>query len=523
MSDWILVSFDTDRIKEYVFGTARLREIEGASALLDDLNRKRMCEKVVGVTGLAVEDVLVYANGGSGLFKVPSKWAEDVIIKVEQLYAQETVTGSITGVYRPYDEGQPFGDQVKALSYHLRRRKQEKAAARIPRAMPLAEFCASCGLYPASHFDTSITEREDRLCESCRRKRQVKVLEEIAGPWGRLADHIQRPWVDLREMLPRDLESIGQVSSPPGYIGYIYADGNSFGQWLTALNEESEFRSFATKLDQILCQVTFDALLGSESLKPQQDTKEHRHFYYPFDILLLGGDDIVIVTPADAALPLALRICQDFEEQATEELKQPLTLSAGVVLAHASFPIRSLFDLAEELVQSAKNKLAPKAESGTIDFMVITDPSSQSVEQMREQLDYASSSPDRLIRLTDRPYTLAEMRKLLCQVARLKKENFPRNRLQFLVEGIDRSETTGTYHTAMVYGRLRESEHRKRQALAQLFIEPMEKAPPVPHPWFKQGVEQGMEVWATRLLDAVELYRFVPTELADEPECKKEA
>lgn len=515
MSDWALVSFDTDRIKDYVFGTARLREIEGASALLDDLNRNRMCEKVTSVTGLKAEEVLIYANGGSGLFKVPSKWAEAVITEVERLYGQETVTGSITGVYRPYDEGQHFGRQVRALSYHLRQRKQEKAAARIPKIMPLAEFCASCGLYPATHLDTSIAEREDRLCESCRGKRQVKV----SGPWGRLAGHIQKPWEDLRQMHPRDLEAIGGVSSPPGYIGYIYADGNSFGRWLIALDTESEFRTFAARLDQILCQVTFEALVGAGSLKPQYDTEKQRHFY-PFDILLLGGDDIVIVTPADAALPVALRICRNFEEQAIKELKQPLTLSAGVVLAHASFPIRSLFDLARELAQSAKSKLTPEAGSGTIDFMVVTDASSQSVEQTREQLDY-ESSPDRLIRLTDRPYTLTEMQKLLCQVARFKRENFPRNRLQFLVEGIDRSETTGTYHTAMVYGRLRESEHR--EVLAQLFVEQMGESPPVPHPWFEQGVEQGVEVWATRLVDAVELYRFVPSELPDELQCKEEA
>jgi hypothetical protein len=44
-----LVAFDTDHIKEYVFGTDRLKEIRGASSLLDRLNRREM-EEVPGST-----------------------------------------------------------------------------------------------------------------------------------------------------------------------------------------------------------------------------------------------------------------------------------------------------------------------------------------------------------------------------------------------------------------------------------------------------------------------------------------
>jgi hypothetical protein len=39
-----LVALDTDHIKEYVFGTDKLKEIRGASSLLDYLNRIVMQE-----------------------------------------------------------------------------------------------------------------------------------------------------------------------------------------------------------------------------------------------------------------------------------------------------------------------------------------------------------------------------------------------------------------------------------------------------------------------------------------------
>jgi len=41
-----LVSYDTYRIKEYVFATGDLKEIRGASGILDELNRKET-ERVI--------------------------------------------------------------------------------------------------------------------------------------------------------------------------------------------------------------------------------------------------------------------------------------------------------------------------------------------------------------------------------------------------------------------------------------------------------------------------------------------
>ncbi len=39
-----LIAFDTDHIKGYVFGTNRLKEIRGASSILDRLNREKTVE-----------------------------------------------------------------------------------------------------------------------------------------------------------------------------------------------------------------------------------------------------------------------------------------------------------------------------------------------------------------------------------------------------------------------------------------------------------------------------------------------
>ena len=50
MNEKYIVAFDTDQIKKYVFATDALKEIRGASALLDELNRIKMGE-IVHKTG----------------------------------------------------------------------------------------------------------------------------------------------------------------------------------------------------------------------------------------------------------------------------------------------------------------------------------------------------------------------------------------------------------------------------------------------------------------------------------------
>src|SRR3990172_1763470 len=94
----VIASFDTDRIKEYVFSTGVLKDIRGASALLDELNRKEMQEKVKEIDSTAE---CIFANGGSGMFELDESKADDCIKAIEKLYHTKTITGSVTGTYIP--------------------------------------------------------------------------------------------------------------------------------------------------------------------------------------------------------------------------------------------------------------------------------------------------------------------------------------------------------------------------------------------------------------------------------------
>src|SRR5487761_1722172 len=101
-----LIAFDTDHIKGYVFGTNKLKEIRGASSILDKLNRVETVE-----VAKSFDAETIYAHGGSALFIVDSQRAEALGKAVQRLYHERTGGGaSITYAVQdiPGDDSQPI-------------------------------------------------------------------------------------------------------------------------------------------------------------------------------------------------------------------------------------------------------------------------------------------------------------------------------------------------------------------------------------------------------------------------------
>src|SRR5579872_1707577 len=127
-----LIAFDTDHIKGYVFGTNKLKEIRGASSILDWLNREKTVEvvKIFGAEKL-------YALGGSALFIVDSQRAEELGKEVQKLYHEWTGGGaSITYAVQeiPDDDSQnvSIADILRLLRLRLRLAKDSPHMQKTP-------------------------------------------------------------------------------------------------------------------------------------------------------------------------------------------------------------------------------------------------------------------------------------------------------------------------------------------------------------------------------------------------------
>lgn len=514
-----LLALDTDRIKSYVFATGKLAEIRGASALLDRLNRQTM-RHVVNVD----PDKEIYAHGGSGLFVVPNERVAAIITDIQRCYQETTTTATLTGTSVPLPAGFTLTDDLppywRLLGTRLRAAKDQHARQASNIAHPFIKPCESCGVLPARRRLPEPGAGPALLCQSCATKREedwaikdtiANLIQQGIEPddvrlWDRLVQDLrQQNYPFGTRNRPEDFTQLGDQSDPEGYLGLIYADGDGMGHRLETIPSLSEMRTFANAIDTALYGAVRHAIL--QHLRPQPNDVS-----LPFDVLLLGGDDLVMVTRAQAAIQTAMTIVEQFpslvqQGYAASPATPPPSLSVAVIIAHVNFPFRTLIEIAEGTLKFAKKQRAKRGVSeGLLNFLVVNSANhldfkayyDADLKHDPRRTDPHSQEPE--LYRTLRPYTLTEMQTLL--QARDDLREAPRTKLEQLRSAVFKPRTQAMLESAVALLRWRNADQQRRiQQLPRDFADSRQ----VEFPWFKRD-----EAYHTPLLDLVEVFDFLP-------------
>ncbi len=553
-----LVALDTEHIKQYVFATDRLKEIRGASSILDHLNRRVM--KRVAQNEFHAE--IVYANGGSGLFLVDGdkEVAEKFGQRLQQEYLQRTKGGaSLTFAVQEIPDrvqdawNEDIWDTLELLRYSLAEKKSSSPDSIALPSHPFLRLCDACGTRYAEKMDPDeagdAASRDRRYCIVCMTKRiedgDVKdSIDDIIAErnrTGEVKESETRPfaWEKVIRLLkpgeypipkytdrPPDFNELRGISGGKDYLGLIYADGNGMGQLLSELKTLTAVKSAASLIDNAVYIAMRTVLREHLQVIDEATTP-----MFPFDILLIGGDDIMIVTPAARALDIACTIARTFSEQTAGNGPdgKGYTLSVGVVLAPVNYPFGLLQDLAESTLKAAKKEGAKREtrDETFINFMTVTGSTSLDFKKVYQSLVNKKGKVDgqkTTFYATLRPYTVEGLQSLLGAIREGKKERLGRTKLHQIREAVmDMNLTTSVYEgvavlrnlsapqrgivTRAVYGMANnyQEAHRDDEQPGTLF-------PRVTFPWFADGPD----TYRTSLLDFVELYDFVAQEGVDD-------
>lgn len=484
----MLLSFDTDRIKDYVFATTNLREIRGASALLDETNRLKMPDVI---SNLASSSQEVYSHGGSGMFVVPEAKALSIKQAVSKMYRDTTRQATITAAEVPlppgFDFETPIGALRQVLAYRLRMAKDTNQDRITSVTSPLFRFCASCGVNHATNNYLMPGETQPvQLCQACycknEKDRQIKkkIPQWFSGAskgyepggqmWGRLALDLYNSQYFIDEPLdrPNSFEDLGNLSNPKGYLGLIVADGDGMGEYLSTIENLRDYQNFANTVDRVIIQALTKAIAKYLPWQVQDNAP-----VLPFDILLLGGDDLVLVTTAEAALDVTIDLVEEFTRLTAAEGFGGLKLSASVVIAHASYPFQIIHRLGETALKFAKKTAVDRRrqgrtyETGLINFIAISNQVGGDYRAYYQKHLVTQSddvNPYSFIR-TLRPYSPQVLRHLVTVARQLK--NTPRSRLHQLYEACFMD-----HHNSLLTGALtwiRWPNNEERRTLQHLF------------------------------------------------------
>ncbi|MBD2298847.1 type III-B CRISPR-associated protein Cas10/Cmr2 [Nostoc sp. FACHB-190] len=308
------------------------------------------------------------------------------------------------------------------------------------------------------------------------------------------------------------LREIGNVSKLRGFVGYIYADGNNMGGYLRQhIRTPEKYREFSKQVLDATQNAVYIAL--EKHLIPRRlnnlidPDNAHRNgdWIYPFEIITIGGDDVLLIVPADKALDVAKTIGEEFEREILKgsilfwqiyflhwllesELhsliryfffregysllklsafrlnkpyepeivhryqgKEPsvyksqceLSMSAGVLITAENTPIYYAQELTEQLLKSSK-KLAKELKRHNYYGGTVDFLVLKAVTMIASDVkEFREQGLTKgNLKLYASPYTLHELGGLLQTVEALKKAKFPKSQLYQIRSLLERGKHT---------------------------------------------------------------------------------
>ena len=569
---YALLAADTDRTQDYVFESARLPEIRGASVILSELNERDAPDRIHELDDKAKK---IYAAGGGLLYEVDADKAPDIQRELEALYPRETGVATITCVYRvlpgPVDSGiaripfdpealaglglspfqqerlrktdrdlDCFGAWVRLLGHDLRRRKQEKRYVPFVEAPPHARRCQSCRIRPAAAVYPRY-EEEMSLCAECVQKNQ----SSERFPWRDKFDAKLREYHPQlakkyfakakQGTIPLSIGVIGSACKPRnrnkrGYVAFIYADGDGVGSFVESRRTRDQYQKMSQDLrDATWYAVTF-ALANNLAIQTldnpmsaEETTEQRKRATQPFEIITVGGDDVMLVVPAHVALQvardMAVKFAEYLEEKSIEKEDRPLTLSSGVVIAPEHMPVRLMRDFARKLLKKGAKPRAKETQFAAVDFQIFTSTAiyGSDIMDMRARPPYSitplSKPDDKPLHLYHRPYTIPGLNNLLDALDALNNADFPVSQLYPLAGALERGRRRATLFYLYQRSRIKNKKHRDALAKVEAIIEAQEKRDPLP--WYK-APPGATYTFSTTLRDVAELYDFAPASESEE-------
>ena len=469
-----------------------------------------------------------------------------------------------------------FGELTSSLAgAQLKRREgnttpDRKTQRDLPTHVEIGPYqvrCESCERRPA------VINTPKVLCEACTRKyvtgratkKQLKrnELDHYTNPIKWLpankdenGEYLLTDWISLYNKYvsqnyeqqpdgPNDLSDIAKASDPENYIAFIYADGNNMGAYLENIETPAQYRQFSERVFVTMQTAAFKALA---KLEPVWITDDNDRYVFPFEIISIGGDDLLIIVPGSKVFEIVHAIGENFDSEFNsyaklkekdnlpksqryrssewvdaQEMQPVFSMSLGFVIAEGHTPVGFLEHLAGSLLKSAKTRAktlikdAGGYRGGTVDFLVLKSISmiTSNLGDFRKKFyktDEQNVLTDEQDVLTMRPFTLHELDGFIKTIQAFKKDEFPRSQLYQLRQSLELGRATSTLDYLYFRSRLTEGKGERLQREIEHNWRSASDKNNNPGPWYAMLQESNKDKkgYETLLLDLIEAYDFIP-------------
>jgi CRISPR-associated protein Cmr2 len=135
------------------------------------------------------------------------------------------------------------------------------------------------------------------------------------------------------------------VRAPSPYYGVLVMDGDHMGKLLGSVGEQDEHVNISKTLSHF-----------SRSVAPVIVEQK-----YPARLVYAGGDDVMALVPLRDMLKLSNEVQQAYQDAMKDAPHQPVTMSAGIALAHHLDPFSYVLREARRAEDQAKERYGRRA------------------------------------------------------------------------------------------------------------------------------------------------------------------
>lgn len=375
MSEYLVVA-EVDKIQSFIFRSSRLREVAGASRLLEDL-----CEEIKQ----KYSNQALSSAGGSFRIVVDETEIDKVISDLRQKFEQN-IGGSITITSVPYSSD---SDVIKRGNAELRRAKLQGSDPESVWHSPYHAICASSGEELAVAYERPggfLPNGQPRFPDE--RPRYIGRTTLQKGDESAANKLLDKFIVRMQENTNlQDIEKLPNPTEadtyahfdPRQYVAYMVSDGNGMGAVFNA-SSPKELPDLSSSIGDITTDALLHAVEGICS-----ETHVNGQLKFPILPLISGGDDLFVLMPSPWAVDVARKFCHLYQEGMTSYIKKHVnafhdkdkfiaTTGAAVVICKANYPYRTAYQYAHELLGKAKRSAKDENKSCVIvDFVVGSD------------------------------------------------------------------------------------------------------------------------------------------------------
>jgi CRISPR/Cas system-associated protein Cas10 (large subunit of type III CRISPR-Cas system) len=358
-----LLSLDIMQIQEYITEAEKLPMLRGGSAIVDDA-----LGRVFAIISKEVcAEAVLFSGGGNLLAFVPSDTEIQQKIKTEIKKLINEIGLEVAVVSRnfPSKDLTKFHAVLEIIHDEIDFEKNKPQNKEIVKPTMKGDICQFC-------FKRKVKGNLNgkKMCSVCAKKRSFGLDQKYKKTNDILPDELLTRFGLYR---PMDLADIG------GSIAVIAIDGNMMGRIFMQTQTPAEYNykseSFDEKFKDVLKKTVLAFIENKETLELILEGKKH---FAGIDILYVGGDDALIIMNAKGAI----RFCENLVRKVADTFKfshkfcdgtafenPTVTISCGIAIADAKFPIYFLLETARRMESIAKKGFREKTETDILNII----------------------------------------------------------------------------------------------------------------------------------------------------------